>query len=169
MFPALKKAEKKKKAFYLKFIPRKKIKWLCATFVFCHLSLHFDIRMPACLPAKLLQLCPTLCNPMDCSLPGSSVHGILQARILDWVAMASSKGSSNPRIKSLSPMWQADFFFYHWATREALDRIQQANQNSEGGTTYLHRLITSILLGASSPQKYHTIQMILYKIIRSHT
>ena len=34
------------------------------------------------------QLCPTLCNPMDCSLPGSSVHGILQARILEWVAIS---------------------------------------------------------------------------------
>ena len=37
--------------------------------------------------AKLLQLCPTLYDPMDCSLPGSSVHGILQRRILQWVAM----------------------------------------------------------------------------------
>ena len=38
--------------------------------------------------AKLLQLRPTLCNPMDCSPPGSSVHGILQARKLEWVAIA---------------------------------------------------------------------------------
>ena len=38
------------------------------------------------------QLCPTLCDPMDCSLPGSSVHGILQARILEWVATPSSSG-----------------------------------------------------------------------------
>ena len=43
------------------------------------------------------QLCPTLCDPMDCSLPGSSVHGILLARILEWVAMPSSRGSSQPR------------------------------------------------------------------------
>ena len=40
--------------------------------------------------AKLLQSCPTLCDPMDCSPPGSSVHGILQARILEWVAMPFS-------------------------------------------------------------------------------
>ena len=40
--------------------------------------------------AKLLQSCPTLCNPMDCSLPGSSVHGIFQARILEWGAIAFS-------------------------------------------------------------------------------
>ena len=47
--------------------------------------------------AKLLQSCPTLCNSMDCSPPGSSVHGILQARILEWVSMPSSRGSSQPR------------------------------------------------------------------------
>ena len=46
------------------------------------------------MPAKSLQSCPTLCDPMDYSLPGSSVHGILQARILEWVAMSSSRGSS---------------------------------------------------------------------------
>ena len=44
--------------------------------------------------AKSLQLCPTLCDPMDCSPPGASVYGILQARILEWVAMPSSRGSS---------------------------------------------------------------------------
>ena len=43
------------------------------------------------------QLCPTLCDPMDCCLPGSSVHGILQARILEWVAILSFRGSSWPR------------------------------------------------------------------------
>ena len=48
--------------------------------------------------AKLLQLCPTLCDPMDWSLPGSSVHGILQARILEWIAKPSSRASSQPRF-----------------------------------------------------------------------
>ena len=47
--------------------------------------------------AKSLQLCLTLCDPMDCRLPDSSVRGILQARILEWVAMPSSRGSSQPR------------------------------------------------------------------------
>ena len=46
---------------------------------------------------KSLQSCLTLWDPMECSLPGSSVHGILQARILEWVAMPSSKRSSPPR------------------------------------------------------------------------
>ena len=45
---------------------------------------------------------PTLCNPMDCSPPGSSVHGILQAGILEWVAMPSSRGSSQPRDQTHS-------------------------------------------------------------------
>ena len=49
-----------------------------------------NIRMFAA--AKSLQSCPTLCDPMDCSLPGFSVHGILQARTLEWVAISFSKG-----------------------------------------------------------------------------
>ena len=57
----------------------------------CILFLH------VCMHAKLLQSCPTLWDPMDCSLPGSSVHGILQVRILEWVPMPSSRGSFWPR------------------------------------------------------------------------
>ena len=44
--------------------------------------------------AKLLLLCPTLCDPMDCSMPGTSIHELLQARILEWVAMPFFRGSS---------------------------------------------------------------------------
>ena len=51
--------------------------------------------------SEVAQSCPTLCNPVDCSLPGSPVHGILQARILEWVAMPSSPGSLT--ISSLDP------------------------------------------------------------------
>ena len=46
------------------------------------------------------QLCPTLCDPIDCSPPGSSVHGILQARILEWVAVPISMRSSQPRDRT---------------------------------------------------------------------
>ena len=49
--------------------------------------------------SEVAQLCPTLCNPMDCSLRGSSIHGILQARILEWVAISFSRGSSQPRTE----------------------------------------------------------------------
>ena len=51
----------------------------------------------------MAQLCLALCNPMDCSLPGYSVHRILQARILEWVAISFSRGSSQPGIKPRSP------------------------------------------------------------------
>ena len=53
------------------------------------------------------QLCPILCDPMDRNPPGSSVHGILQARILKWVAISFSRGSSRPRIEYRSPALQA--------------------------------------------------------------
>ena len=58
---------------------------------------ELTLRDSACMHAKLLQSCPTHCDPMECSPPGSSVHGILQERILAYVAMSSSKGSSWPR------------------------------------------------------------------------
>ena len=54
-------------------------------FVLCHIS------------EDCAQLCPTLCDPMDCNLPESSVYGILQASILEWVAISFSRGSSWPR------------------------------------------------------------------------
>ena len=47
--------------------------------------------------SEFTQLCPTHCDPMDSSLPGSSIHGIFQARILEWVAISFSRGSSPPR------------------------------------------------------------------------
>ena len=66
-------------------------------------ALHAD-SLPAelpgkacvCLCVKSLQSCPTLCNPMDYRWPGSPAHAILQARILEWVAISSSRGSSQP-------------------------------------------------------------------------
>ena len=70
--------------------------------------------------AKLLQLCPTLCDPMDYSLPGSSVHGILQARTLEWVAILFSRGPFQPGIKpmSLTSPSLAGMFFTNSTTWE---------------------------------------------------
>ena len=56
---------------------------------------HF-FRVTMKVKVLVAQLCLILCNPMDCSPPGSSVHGILQARILEWIAIPSSRGSSQP-------------------------------------------------------------------------
>ena len=68
--------------------------------------------------SEVTQLCPTLWDPMDYSLPGSSVHGILQARILEWVAIPFSRGSSWPRDRT-QVFHIAGRCFTIWATREA--------------------------------------------------
>ena len=69
---------------------------------------------------------PTLCNPMDCSLPDSTVHRILQARILEWVAMPPSRGSSQPRdqicVSYVSCIALAGRFFTTRDTRKAIDK-----------------------------------------------
>ena len=59
-----------------------------------------------CVHTKPLQSCPTLCNPIDCSPVGSSVHGIPQARIPEWVALPSSRGSSWPRDRTHKAKYQ---------------------------------------------------------------
>ena len=71
---------------------------------YCSLSIYL---------CSVAQLYPTLCDPMDCSPLGSSVHGILQARILEWVAKFSSRGSSQPRDRPkplVSPALAGRFF-----------------------------------------------------------
>ena len=61
----------------------------------CFLSIYiFQAKWSEIL---VTQPCLTICSPMDCSFPGSSVHGILQAKILEWVAISNSRGSSQPR------------------------------------------------------------------------
>ena len=72
------------------------------------------------------QLCPTLCDPMDCSPPGSSVHGILQARILEWVAVPFSRGSFQPRNRTQA-FCIAGGFFTAWTTREAISKRDITN------------------------------------------
>ena len=68
--------------------------------------------------SEVVQWCPTLCDPMDYSLPGSSNHGIFQARILEWVAMSFSRGSSWHRDQTRVSQI-AGRCFTIWATREA--------------------------------------------------
>ena len=79
----------------------------------CHVNIH--VR------AKSFQSCPTLCNPMDSSPPGSSVHGILQARILEWLALSSSRISSQLRGRThvSQSLALAGRFFMTSGTREA--------------------------------------------------
>ena len=73
--------------------------------------------------SEVTQSCLTLCGPMDCSLPGSSVHGIFQVRVLEWVAISFSRGSSWSkdwtRVSSI-----VDWHFTVWAPREVLNVSQ---------------------------------------------
>ena len=70
------------------------------------------------LKVLVAQSCPILCDPVNCSLPGSSVYGILLARTLEWVAISFSRGSSQPRNRT-HVSCIAGRFFTVWATREA--------------------------------------------------
>ena len=84
----------------------------CYLFIFKvgHQKLELKISVRAAPVACALQSCLTLCDPIDCSLSGSSVHGILQARILEWIAIPSSRGSSEPRDQTCISCllhWQA--------------------------------------------------------------
>ena len=90
--------------------------YTCSQFFFFFWSHHVasGILFPW---SEVAQLCPTLCNPIDCSLPGSSGHGIFQAIVLEWIAISFSRGSSQPRART----WASsivDRGFTIWATRE---------------------------------------------------
>ena len=65
--------------------------------IFCGFPTSYKVKESE---SEVTQSCPTLCDPVDCSPPGSSVHGILQARILEWVVISFSRGSSRPRDRS---------------------------------------------------------------------
>ena len=69
------------------------------------------LRLYICIPpCSASQLCPTLCSLIDCSPPGFSVHGVFQARVLEWVVISSSRKSSQPRDQIHSPALAGGFF-----------------------------------------------------------
>ena len=94
--------------------------------------------------AKLLQSCPTLCHPMDCSPPHSSVHGILQVRIQEWVAMPSSRGSSRPRDQTwISCIAEILYHLSHQGSPPSLVEIVlllELKAIGSSWTTTIHRL-----------------------------
>ena len=77
------------------------MKWRIRCIFFTWQGFWFT-RCSSILVLARAQLCPTLCDPMDCNPPGSSVHGILRARILEWVAISFSRDLPDPGIKSMS-------------------------------------------------------------------
>ena len=91
----------------------------------------------------LAQSCLTLCNPMKCSLPGSSIHGILQVRILVWVAMPFSRGSSWPMNRTLVSCIAGRF--HNWATRESCIRIYSCYSVTQSRMTLCDPMDCSML------------------------
>ena len=94
--------------------------------------------------SEVAQSCPTIWDPIHCSLPGSSVHGIFQARILEWIAIFFSRGSSWPRNQT-QVSCVAGRFFIDWAMREA----RRPRFNSWVGKIHWRkdRLPTPVFLG----------------------
>ena len=88
---------------------------------------------------QLLQSCPALCIPMNCSPPGSSVHGILQARMLEWVAISSSRGSSWPRDWTRISC-TGRRILSHCTTRDAIAQVPVNNQTSRQCSWWRHLL-----------------------------
>ena len=84
-------------------------------------STIFNAKLDVCLCALL---CPTLCCPMDCRPPGSSVHGIFQVRLLEWNAISYSRGSSQSRdwTHFSGVSYSSRRILYHWATWETETR-----------------------------------------------
>ena len=80
------------------------------------------------------QLCLTLCDPMDCTPPGSCVHGILQARRLEWVAMPSSRGSSRPRDRTHVSCIAGGFFTTAPPWQVPPNQELSGNRKTEGHT-----------------------------------
>ena len=90
-------------------------------------------------------LCPTLCKPMNWCLPGSSVHGVLQARILKWVAISFSRWCSQPRDQT----WVSSVagrFFTNWAMREALELRIHMHCRHKDWFNIFHQLYSQVAL-----------------------
>ena len=84
---------KNKSLFQKLYVKSQVLLWVCVCVCVC-VYVCVYVCVSAC---SATQSCLTLCDPMDCSLPGSSIHGILQARILEWGAISYSRGSSQSR------------------------------------------------------------------------
>ena len=99
------------------------------------------------------QLCLTLWDLMDCSLPGSSVHGILQARKLEWVAIPFSRGSSWPRDWILFSCIASKFFTI-WATNQPIS-IKKKKKNSSPFNLGVLCPVFVLIVGTFKICKYH--------------
>ena len=97
--------------------------------------------------SEVAQLCLTLCNPMDCSLPGFSIQGIFQARVLEWVAISLSRGSSQPRDWT-RVSHTVDRYFTIWVTREVscIYTTKDTCIHTTKSLCCIHETITTLLI-----------------------
>ena len=109
----------------------------------------------------MTQSCLTLHDPIDCSPPGSSVHGIIQRRILEWTAISFSRGSCPPRDRTQVSLI-ADRCFPAWATREA--QIPAPNNPEQFKSVHLQTLQTNL-----PPPPFNQIRYIHSQILRIRT
>ena len=107
-----------------------------APFSFCLQS--FPALSLTCDWLLVTQSCPTLCHPMDCSPPGSYVHGINQTKKLEWVAIPFSRESSQPRDRT-QVSYTAGRFFIIWATRKVLS-YSYVNRSSKEIRHLFHKV-----------------------------
>ena len=93
-------------SFILQSLPSSSLGFFCVSLILSPFSCETLDSKLSCCCHLVAQPCPTLYALMDCSRPGSSVHGISQARILEWVAISFFRDLSNPEIKPESSPWQ---------------------------------------------------------------
>ena len=118
----------------------RRIKWGCITKVFRTQWGRYIECLKVKSESEVTQSCPTLCNSMDCSPSGFSIHGVFQAIILEWVAISFSRGSSPPRDWTQVSCIEGRCFT-PWATREVLFylgkkvtvRVHAKNMNEKTG------------------------------------
>ena len=101
------------------------------------------------------QSCLTLCDLMDCSPPGSSVHGILQARILEWVAVSFSRGSSQPRDRTqvswiAGGFWASRVAQEYWVGSLSLLQVICPTQGSDPGLLHCKQILYHLIHQGSS-------------------
>ena len=112
---------------------------------------HMGKGQGVCAHARSLQSCLTLCNPLDHSLPGFSVHGVLQTRILEWVAFSSPGDLPNSRIKSTS--LRSSALGVRFFTTSTTWEIQSFGMHGE------------LILGHSTPHGYQTLLIQWHSIV----
>jgi len=127
------------------------LKWIVKDSLLLYF-LRLCVCVCVCMHAKSFQSCPTLCDPMDCSPSGSFVHRILQARILEWVAMPPQGDLPNPGMEPVAPDTSAiqvdSLLLSHWGGPVALCRTA---------------IIYCLNVWWSSPVRIHGLQYSLFR------